>query len=169
MRRGAMPATVAEVRAMMERQLSHMVRLIDDLLDASRITTGTIQLRRQPSSLDTLLNVAIEAHQAQIDAGRMDFSLDLPGEKVLLDVDPTRFVQVISNLLDNALKYTDAGGKVGIAAKVTHDAERAMLVLKLSDSGVGISAALLPEIFEPFTRGDTSRPGTPKGLGSDWR
>jgi signal transduction histidine kinase len=151
---GDMPGTVTEVSAMMERQLSHMVRLIDDLLDVSRITTGAIQLRRQPLSLEALLNVAVEAHQAQIDASRMDFSLDLPEESVILDVDPTRFVQVISNLLDNALKYTDPGGQIRIAAKLTHDSERAMLVLKLSDSGVGITAALLPQIFEPFTRGD---------------
>ena len=73
---------------------------------------------------------------------------------MVLDVDPTRFVQVISNLLDNALKYTDPGGQVRIAAELTQDSERAMLVLKLSDSGVGIAAALLPQIFEPFTRGD---------------
>ena len=151
---GDMPSTVAEVAGMMERQLSHMVRLIDDLLDASRITTGTIQLRRQHLSLKALLNVAVEAHQTQIDAGRMDFSLDLPEESVVLDVDPTRFVQVISNLLDNALKYTAPGGQVRFAAELTHDSERAMLVLKLSDSGVGITAALLPQIFEPFTRGD---------------
>jgi two-component system, sensor histidine kinase len=161
---GDMPGTVAEVCGMMERQLSHMVRLIDDLLDVSRITTGTIQLRRQPFSLEALLNVAVEAHQAQIDAGRMEFSLDLPGEDVVLDVDPTRFVQVISNLLDNALKYTDPGGQVRIAAKLAHDSERAMLVLKLSDSGVGITAALLPEIFEPFTRGDVEARHT-RGLG----
>jgi len=159
------PGAVAEVRAMMERQLSHMVHLIDDLLDVSRITTGTIQLRRQLSSLDTLLNVAIEAHHAQIEASRIGFSLDLSEERVVLDVDPTRFVQVISNLLDNALKYTDPGGQIRIATKLTRDSERApTLVLTLSDSGVGITAALLPQLFEPFTRGDAEARHA-KGLG----
>jgi CheY-like chemotaxis protein len=150
---------------MMQRQLSHMVHLIDDLLDVSRITTGRIQLRRQPSSLDTLLNLAIEAHQAQIEASRIRFSLDLSEERVVLDVDPTRFVQVISNLLDNALKYTDPGGQIRIATKVTRDSEgAAALVLTLSDSGAGISAALLPQLFEPFTRGDAEARHT-RGLG----
>ena len=152
---GDTPDAVAEVRAMMERQVSHMVRLIDDLLDVSRITTGTIHLQRQPSSLETLLRMAIEAHQAQMDAGRIAFSLDLPEESVVIDVDPTRFVQVISNLLDNAVKYTDAGGQIRISAKLTSNGGAAKaLTLTLSDSGVGISEASLPQLFEPFTRGD---------------
>ena len=152
-----------ELKPMCSRSL--MVHLIDDLLDVSRITTGTIQLRRQLSSLDTLLNVAIEAHHAQIEASRIGFSLDLSEERVVLDVDPTRFVQVISNLLDNALKYTDPGGQIRIATKLTRDSERApTLVLTLSDSGVGITAALLPQLFEPFTRGDAEARHA-KGLG----
>ena len=153
---GDTTAAVTEVRAMMERQLSHMVHLIDDLLDVSRITTGTIHLHRQPSSLERLLRMAIEAHQAQIAAGRMAVSLDLPRESVVINVDPTRFVQVISNLLDNAVKYTDAGGQIRISAKLTSNGGDAkILALTMSDSGSGISEALLPRLFEPFTRGDT--------------
>jgi len=153
---GDSPCAVAEVRAMMERQLTHMVRLIDDLLDVSRITTGTINLQRQPSSLETLLGMAIEAHQAQIDAGEIAVSLDLPRESVILDVDPTRFVQVVSNLLDNAVKYSDAGGEISISAKLTRitKADAKTLTLTLRDSGAGISEDLLPHLFEPFTRGD---------------
>ena len=155
---GDSPDAVADVRTMMERQLNHMVRLIDDLLDVSRITTGIIHLHRTPSSLDMLLRTAIEAHQTQIDAGRIAFSLELPHESVVLDVDPTRFVQVISNLLDNAVKYTDPGGQIRIAAKLTRtknaDGFAKTLVLTLSDSGAGISETFLPQIFEPFSRGD---------------
>ena len=153
---GDTTAAVGEVLAMMERQLSHMVHLIDDLIDVSRITTGTIHLQRQPSSLETLLRMAIEAHQAQIDAGQIAVSLDLPPESVVIDVDPTRFVQVISNLLDNAVKFTDAGGQIRMSAKLTTNGGGSkILTLTLSDSGAGISQVLLPHLFEPFTRGDT--------------
>ena len=153
---GDSPGAVAEIRVVMERQLSHIVRLIEDLLDVSRITTGIIHLHRKPSSLDMLLKMAIEAHQAQLDAGQISFSLELPHETVVLDVDPTRFVQVISNLLDNAVKFTDAGEQIKIVARLTGNADGSArtLVLTLSDSGAGISEALLPHLFEPFTRGD---------------
>jgi signal transduction histidine kinase len=103
---GDQPGAISRVRPILERQVAHMVRLIDDLLDVSRITSGKIQLQRQPTSLKELLNSAIDAHRAAIDAAGLTLSVDLPGTPCILEVDPTRFVQVLSNLLHNSTKFS---------------------------------------------------------------
>ena len=89
-----------------------MVRLIDDLLDVSRITSGKIQRQRQPTSLKDLVSSAIEANRAGIEAAGLTLTVDIPHTPCLLDVDPTRFVQVLSNVLNNSTKFTDAGGRI---------------------------------------------------------
>jgi len=165
---GDTPAAVERVRRMMERQIGHMVRLIDDLLDVSRITSGKIQLQPEPTLLNSLVNSAIDANRAAMTAKSIELSVDLPDPLCVLDVDPTRFVQVISNLLHNATKFTENGG----AIRVSGDIGRAdsnlprELTLAVSDSGVGISREFLPRVFDLFSQGDagSSQPGLGIGL-----
>ena len=148
-------AAVEQVRTVMQRQVSHMVRLIDDLLDVSRITAGKIQLQPQLTPLAVMVNSAVEANRAAIAAGELQFRVDLPDDPVWLNVDPTRFVQVISNVLHNAVKFTGAGGRVGLRGELgtATNGERRHLVLTITDSGAGISAEMLPRVFDLFAQG----------------
>jgi PAS domain S-box-containing protein len=162
------PDAIERVRIMMERQVGHMVRLVDDLLDVSRITSGKIRLQRQPSVLATLINTAVEANRAALNSAQIDLRVKLPDEPVQLDVDPTRFVQIVSNLLHNAVKFTKAQGQVGITAQVEPaiDGGTRRLSLSVADSGVGISHEMLPRVFDLFVQGDgtSSQPGLGIGL-----
>src|SRR5262249_13748246 len=147
---GDTPGAVESVRTMMEEQVRLMVRLIDDLLDVSRITLGKIRLQRQPTPLATLVNAAAEAHREAFAVKRLSLDVDLPGEAVLLDVDPTRLVQVLSNVVHNAVKFSEEGGRVGISARM-NEGENGIppaLTLAVSDSGVGISREMLPRMFD---------------------
>jgi PAS domain S-box-containing protein len=157
----------ARVRGVMERQVNHMVRLVDDLLDVSRINSGSIRLQRQAVTLQSLVSTAVEAHRAALDAGQLRLELELPSAPLTLDVDPTRFVQVLSNLLHNAIKFTDPGGRVRIAVQSAAPApgSPAELLLAVEDSGSGISRELLPRVFELFTQGEPGAQRTSGGLG----
>lgn len=148
------PGLVTSLRPILERQVSHMVRLIDDLLDVSRITSGKIELQRQATPLKALVDAAIEANRGAIDGAGLALSTTLPDDAWLLDVDPTRFVQVVSNLLHNSTKFTERGGSIAIAAVVEHDAVPPCLALTVRDSGAGISAEMLPRVFEFFVQGE---------------
>ena len=117
-RGGDTVVAVERVRRIMERQIGHMVRLIDDLMDVSRITSGKIVLQREPTLLSSLVHSAIEANRAAMTAKRIELSVDLPKDPCVIDVDPTRFVQVLSNLFNNATKFTNEGGCVRIAATI---------------------------------------------------
>ena len=144
-----------------------MVRLIDDLLDVSRITSGKIELQRQPTSLKDVVKSAIDANQAAIDAAGLSLVVTVPDTPCLLDVDPTRFVQALSNVVNNATKFTDRGGKLAVAATVNESVSPPLLTLTVTDSGVGIAAATLPRVFEFFVQGET--PGAAnRGWGSVW-
>jgi CheY-like chemotaxis protein len=158
------PPMLEMLQPMMERQVGHMVRLVDDLLDVSRITSGKIELQRQPVTLSSIITSAVDANRAAITSGNLDLSIDLDEPSRLLDVDPTRFSQVISNLLQNAAKFTGPGGKVSIRAAIEGSgagAERS-LVIRVADTGEGISAALLPRVFDLFMQG---RPGVGRHAG----
>ena len=159
---------VERVRGMMERQVGHMVRLIDDLLDVSRITTGKIVLQREPTPLGTLVHSAVEANRAAMAAKRIDLSVDLPQDACVIDVDPTRFVQILSNLLHNAAKFTNDGGSVSISARITPPTSDGMRQVSIAviDSGIGIPSEMLPRVFDLFTQGETrsSQPGLGIGL-----
>ena len=157
---------VEEARTMMERQVSHMVRLIDDLLDVSRIASGKIQLRRQAATLSSLINSAIEANLVALNDAGIVLDVDLPEEPVSLDVDPTRFVQVLTNVLHNAVKFSHSGGQVSISANLhapNGTAGHAQIVVR--DAGLGISADLLPRVFEMFAQDETSSHSRGPGLG----
>ena len=168
-RRGGDSAVAVErVRGIMERQVGHMVRLIDDLMDVSRISSGKIVLQREPTLLASLVHSAVDANRAAMAAKRLELSVDLPKDPYVIDVDPTRFVQILSNLLHNAAKFTNDGGTVRITANITQpksDAEPQMSIA-VADSGIGISPELLPRVFELFTQGETrsSQPGLGIGL-----
>lgn len=170
---GATPAAMERVHETMDRQMGHMVRLIDDLLDVSRITSGKVRLQKQPCPLTELVDTAIETNRAALDASRISLRVDIPDEPVLLDVDPTRLVQILSNLLHNAIKFTPAGGDVRISAEVVlptcrepfNDAiAEKTLCLTVMDSGIGISPEMLPRVFEMFTQGE-AQDGSRAGLG----
>ena len=126
---------------MMERQVGHMIRLIDDLLDVSRITSGKIALERESTSLGSLIHSAVEAERAALAAKHIEVSVDVPEDQCVIDVDPTRFAQVLSNLLHNAAKFTDNGGSVRISATITPPTSGATPQVSISvvDSGIGIS------------------------------
>ncbi|HET7675720.1 MAG TPA: PAS domain-containing protein [Gammaproteobacteria bacterium] len=150
-----------KAHAVMERQLAHLVRLIDDLLDVSRLTRGRISLRKQRVALAELLNDAVEACRNAIAAKSHELSVRLPNEPLYLDADTTRLTQVFTNLLDNAAKYTPPGGHIGI------DAEGAgnEVIVKVSDTGIGIRREKLAEIFEMFVQADSPLQTLGGGLG----
>jgi PAS domain S-box-containing protein len=155
------PAAAVEARAMMERQLRQMVRLIDDLLDVSRITRGKLELRREPIDLRGAAAQAVEAARPALEAGGHELSVDLGGEPLPVFADATRLAQVLVNLLNNAAKYTERGGKVALA--VSREGSEA--VARVRDTGVGIPAEMLGPIFEPFVQADRSLERAQGGLG----
>ena len=117
-RGGDTKGAVERVRGMMERQVGHMVHLIDDLLDVSRITSGKIALKCEPTPIGRLVHSAVEANRAALAAKQIELSVELPRDPCVLNVDPTRFVQILSNLLHNAAKFTNHGGWVRITAQI---------------------------------------------------
>ncbi len=156
--RGLDPSSVL---AILDRQVRNSTRLLDDLLDMSRITRGKIQLRRERIRLDALVASAIEAHRAVGGMGGPALSLELPPGPVFVDADPTRVEQVVVNLLGNAVKHTPATGHVRIAVENRDGQAR----VRVADDGTGIAADLLPHVFEPFVQGDTSLSRSRGGLG----
>ncbi len=162
---GDSPHTVRRVRAMMERQIRQMVRLIDDLLDVSRIASGKIVLQRAPSALGELVQSAIEAHRAAIEAARIDLTVDLPEQPAVIDVDATRFVQVLSNVLHNATKFTPAQGKVRVSVDLLDSGGTPQAAISVSDTGIGISNELLPHVFDMFVQAEPATKRAHGGLG----
>jgi len=166
-RGGDTVVTVERVRGMMERQVAHMVRLIDDLLDVSRITSGKIVLQREPTPLGSLVHSAVEANRAAMADKGIDLRVELPKDPCVIDVDPTRFVQILSNLLHNAAKFTSDDGAVCISATITQPRSDVLPRVSISvvDSGIGISPELLPRVFDLFTQGETRSPQSGLGIG----
>jgi PAS domain S-box-containing protein len=152
---------VAQARSMMDRQLSHMVRLIDDLLDVSRISRNKMELRRERVLLADVVNTAVETARPQIDAEGHDLTVSLPQRPVYLNADLTRLAQVFGNLLTNSAKYTEAGGRIWISAE-RRDGEVAVSV---RDTGIGIPAESLPIIFDMFSQVDRTTERSTGGLG----
>ncbi len=144
-----------------ERQVLHLSRLVDDLLDLSRINRGKIQLKRQPSDAAELVRRSAEAARFLLAQRRQQLELELPDQPLILSVDPTRFEQVLQNLLHNAGKYSEPGGAISV--RLT--AADGVAVLSVADQGMGISAELLPHVFEPFTQADRSLDRAEGGLG----
>ncbi len=152
---------VAQARAMMDRQLGHMVRLIDDLLDVSRISRGKMELRRSRVLLADVVSSAVETARPLIEAGGHRLAVSLPPGPVPLDADLTRLAQVFGNLLTNSAKYTPRGGHIRL------DAERHLgeVVVSVQDDGIGIPAEALGRVFDMFSQVDRSVERSSGGLG----
>jgi PAS domain S-box-containing protein len=155
------PHAVAQARDVMERQLTHMVRLVDDLLDISRISQNKMELRRSRLLFEDVMSSAVETAMPAIEAGGHKLAISLPPEPVHLDGDLTRLAQVFSNLLTNSAKYTEREGHIWIAAEV-HEGE---LVVTVRDTGIGIPAESLPRIFDMFSQVDRRVERETGGLG----
>ncbi len=154
-------ATVERSRDMMERQVHHLVRLVDDLLDVSRVMRGKIELRKERVELATVVARAVETVQPLVDAQGHELSVRLPTESLLLDADPVRLAQVVGNLLTNAAKYTEPNGRIWLTAEREGDEA----VLRVRDNGIGIAPDMLPHIFELFVQVDHASTKAQGGLG----
>jgi signal transduction histidine kinase len=149
------------IHDIMERQVRHMVRLVDDLLDVSRITHGKIELRKRPERLSTLIDSAVETCRPVIDAAKHDLTIMLPTEELVVDADAMRLSQVLCNLLNNAAKYTEPGGRIAIASW----RDGADAVISVSDTGIGISPASLSRVFDMFEQAHVRDTSPHAGLG----
>jgi signal transduction histidine kinase len=145
-------AVVAQAQGVLERQLRHLVRLVDDLLDLARIRSGKILLAPEPIVLANAMRDAIEMAQPMITAHRHDLRVRLPDQPITLEGDPTRLPQLIANLLNNAAKYTPAGGRIDLEAR----AEETGVTIRVRDSGIGMTADTLGEVFELFAQARTA-------------
>jgi PAS domain S-box-containing protein len=158
---GASSEDIARVRKMMERQVEHLVRLVDDLLDVSRITRGKIELRKETVEITTLVRRTVEAVESQAKAKGVGLHLSAPAEPAFVEADPTRLDQVMINLLNNALKFTPSGGLIEVDVRLQSDGLR----IAVRDTGIGIEPELLPGIFEPFLQGHRTLDRSQGGLG----
>jgi PAS domain S-box-containing protein len=156
---------VRSATEMMKRQIGQMVRLVDDLLDVSRISRGKIELRKGSIELASTVNHAVEAARALLQGKGLDLTVTLPPRPVYLDADPVRLAQVLGNLLNNACKFTDKGGRIWLTAEVSSEGHPEEILIRVRDTGVGIAAEQLPRIFDMFTQVDTSLERTDSGLG----
>jgi PAS domain S-box-containing protein len=151
----------ARVHEMMERQVNHLVRLVDDLLEISRITRGKIELCKERVDLAAIVRSAVETSRPLVESAGHRLDLSLPPEPLTLEADAVRLAQVVANLLDNAAKFTDAGGQIWLSAQREGDS----VTLSVRDTGIGIASDMLPHVFDMFTQADRS-PGRAKdGLG----
>jgi len=155
------PQRVGNAREVVERQIAHMTRLVDDLLDVSRITRGQIELRKEPVALAALVERAVEVARPIIDERGHRLTLDLPGVPVTFQGDRSRLEQVLSNLLSNAAKYTDVGGRIWVQGFVDGD----RLVLSVRDNGEGLDPDLRLRVFDLFVQGPDTRSMARGGLG----
>jgi PAS domain S-box-containing protein len=144
-----------------ERQVNHMSRLLDDLLDISRITRGALELKRTRTELTSIVGAAIETARPILDAKQHTLVLDLPKQPLQLDADAVRLAQVFSNLLINAAKYTDPGGRIELRAWP----DQRSVVVSVSDNGIGIAAEMLPRVFNMFFQSQAARARAEGGLG----
>ncbi len=154
-------ATVEQARSMVERQVTQMVRLVDDLMDVSRISRGTLELRRERVLLATVINSAVETSLPLIEQMGQQLTVTLPGHALVVDADMTRLAQVFLNLLNNAAKYGKRGGHIHLNV----ERQGGDAVVTVRDSGIGIAAEQMPRIFNMFTQLDGSSEKSQGGLG----
>ncbi|MBA4018237.1 MAG: hypothetical protein C0483_13785 [Pirellula sp.] len=155
--------TMRQLRGVMDRQISHMGRIIDDLLDVSRITRGRIELRKEQLDWTKLVSDGVEALSGVFDAGGHALRTDFPDSPIWIEGDSTRMAQVLDNLLSNARKFTNSGGEITVRLTAIEDGRRA--VLEVCDTGIGVSSEDLGRIFDIFTQADRSLDRRRGGLG----
>jgi PAS domain S-box-containing protein len=154
-------AAAGRARDLIERQVEHLVRLVDDLLDVSRMMRGKIELRKERIDLAAAVARAVETAAPAVEAGRHELTVSLPPEPLRLEADPVRLAQVIANLLNNAAKYTEPGGRITLTAAREGDEA----VVRVRDTGVGVAADMLPKIFDLFVQADRSLDRAQGGMG----
>lgn len=159
--RGDDPAVVAKTRELMERQLLHMVRLIDDLLDLSRLSRGTVELQPERVSMASAISLAIDASRPFIEQAAHELTLSLPAQDLVVLADPVRLAQVINNLLNNAAKFTPRGGRLAVSLQREGD----FALMRVVDNGIGLRADELERIFNMFEQVDRSHAQASGGLG----
>jgi signal transduction histidine kinase/CheY-like chemotaxis protein len=160
-RSAANTAESAKIHIMLERQMSHIIRLVDDLLDVSRYTLGKIQLKRSAVDLQTVVQNAVDMSRPLIDAARHHLDVSVPPELVVLQADGVRLAQVLANLLNNSAKYTAEGGRLWLSASLQGD----RAVISVRDTGVGIPESMLDRVFDLFTQLESDGSGGRPGLG----
>jgi len=158
---GRTPEQRKRADEVIERQITHMSRLLDDLLDVSRITRSTLELKKSPNELTLVIGSAIETARPILDAKHHALSVDLPKHAVRLEADLVRLAQVFSNLLINAAKYTDPGGQIQLRAAQ----EGSEVVVAIRDNGIGISADMMPRLFSMFSQAEAALGRAEGGLG----
>lgn len=149
------------IHEIMEQQVNHMVRLVDDLMDVSRINSGKIELRKEPVELAALVDEAVETSRPHIEAAGLQLALRLPTEPITINADPVRIGQIIANLLNNAAKYTPSGGQVWLTAWQ----KEGEAILSVRDSGIGIPPEMLGRVFDLFAQVDGAIQRSQGGLG----
>ena len=160
-RRDVRDGAVESSAELLERQVAQMSRLVDDLIDMSRITSGRIELRKERVDLSTVVNQAVETTRAQYRSMGQDLTITMPEDPVILNADPARLTQVIGNLLNNACKFSNRGGKVWLTVKP----ENGDVELRVRDQGIGMTPDEIPRVFDMFTQLDTSAERSRDGLG----
>jgi PAS domain S-box-containing protein len=158
---GISDARVQNATAMIQRQVRHLARLVDDLLDVSRITRGKITLHKEPVDLAAVVAQVVETSRPFLDSRQHELKVSLPAEGVSVEADVTRLAQILGNLLTNAAKFTAESGHISL----TVGAEADEAVIRVQDDGMGIAAELLPRVFDLFTQGDRSLARSDGGLG----
>ncbi len=155
------PSTMQQTTQMMERQVVHLVRLVDDLLDVSRVITGKLTFKRRAIELSGAVERAVEESRSTIDAHGHELMLSLPARPIIVDADAQRLAQVIANLLENAAKYTDKPSQIWLSVERQGDEA----LIRVRDPGIGIAADVLPHVFSLFVQADNSLARTRGGLG----
>ncbi len=161
--RGTMPGSADSERArtIIERQLAHLSRLVDDLLDVSRIKTGKIRIERRTTEMRELVRRTVEDHATLLSSNDLVIDLRLPDRPVWVNGDPTRLSQILGNLLQNASKFTPPGGRVSVALEIEPPAMR----LRVRDNGLGLEPGVRDRLFQPFAQADSTLHRTRGGLG----
>jgi signal transduction histidine kinase len=157
------PATVEQMRQMIDRQVQHVTRIVDDLLDVSRIRRGKIRVRRERLDLTRLTRLNVEDNSETFERAGVALRMDLPASPVWVKGDATRLAQVLDNLLNNAAKFTERGGEVTVTLATEED--QGFAILTVRDTGIGIEPELLARLFEPFSQADRTLDRSKGGLG----
>lgn len=158
---GNNPVVAERARSIMDQALNHMVRLVDDLLDASRITTGKLKLRKERVELGSVVQSALDSTRPVIEEQRQQLNVNLPPTPIMIEADPTRLAQVLSNLLNNAAKYSQAGAEITLTVQSQAD----QVIIRVADKGIGIPLDQLPRIFEVFAQVEATVEMSRGGLG----
>jgi PAS domain S-box-containing protein len=158
---GSAEPRMLQTSGIIERQVEHMTKIVDDLLDVSRVTRGLVEVARKPVDLRDIIAAAVEQCRSLIDARRHRLVLTLPRESLVVTGDDVRLVQVVANLVSNAVKYSDPDTEIAI----TVEAEADQLVVRVRDHGIGIAPDLLPRVFDLFTQADRTAARSQGGLG----